>query len=54
MSENEKFEVSSEWSAEAQVNADKYYEWYEILSMTMKSFGVNTVKELIGLNHIQK
>ena len=29
MSEDEKFEVSSEWSAEAQVNNDKYYEWYE-------------------------
>ena len=29
MSENEKFEVSSEWSAEAQINTDKYNEWYE-------------------------
>ena len=29
MSENEKFEVSSEWSAEAQVNSTKYNEWYE-------------------------
>ena len=29
MSENEKFEVSSEWSAEAQVNSAKYNEWYE-------------------------
>ena len=29
MSENEKFEVSSEWSAEAQIDADKYNEWYE-------------------------
>ena len=29
MSENEKFEVSSEWSAEAQINSDKYNEWYE-------------------------
>ena len=29
MSENEKFEVSSEWSAEAQINNDKYNEWYE-------------------------
>ena len=26
MSENEKFEVSSEWSAEAQINTDKYNE----------------------------
>ena len=29
MSENEKFEVSSEWSAEAQINSNKYNEWYE-------------------------
>ena len=29
MSENEKFEVSSEWSAEAQINSTKYNEWYE-------------------------
>ena len=29
MSENEKFEVSSEWSAKAQINNDKYNEWYK-------------------------
>ena len=29
MSENEKFEVSSEWSAEAQINTNKYNEWYK-------------------------
>ena len=29
MSENEKFEVSSEWSEEAQINNDKYNEWYK-------------------------
>ncbi|GIR05880.1 MAG: hypothetical protein CM15mP16_12570 [Candidatus Pelagibacterales bacterium] len=29
MSENEKFEVSSEWSAEAQINSAKYNQWYE-------------------------
>ena len=27
MSDNEKFEVSSEWSAKAQINTDKYNEW---------------------------
>ena len=29
MSENEKFEVSSEWSAKAQINNDKYNKWYD-------------------------
>ena len=29
MSENEKFEVSSEWSAEAQINNDKFNKWYD-------------------------
>ncbi len=28
MSEIEKFEVSSEWSAKALINSDKYNEWY--------------------------
>ena len=35
MSDNEKFDVSSDWSANAQINQDKYNEWYE------KSFNSN-------------
>ena len=54
MSENEKFEVSSEWSAEAQINTINIMNGMKILSITMKSFGVSTAKELIGLNRIQK
>ena len=54
MSENEKFEVSSEWSAEAQINSDKYNEWYENSLNNNEEFGMSTVKELIGLNRIQK
>ena len=29
MSDNEKFDVSADWSANAQINQDKYNEWYE-------------------------
>ena len=29
MSDNEKFNVSADWSANAQINQDKYNEWYE-------------------------
>ena len=53
MSENEKFEMSSEWSAKAQINNDKYNKWYDNSLNNNKGFGVNTVKELIGLNHIK-
>ena len=45
MSENEKFEVSSEWSAEAQINAINIMNGMNILSIITKNFGVNTVKE---------
>ena len=29
MSDNEKFDVSADWSANAQIDQDKYNEWYE-------------------------
>ena len=29
MSDNEKFEVSAGWSANAQINHDKYTKWYD-------------------------
>ena len=35
MSDNEKFEVSVDWSDSAQINQDRYNEWYE------KSFNNN-------------
>ena len=35
MSDNEKFEVSADWSADAQINHDKYTKWYD------KSFNDN-------------
>ncbi|SVC09612.1 uncharacterized protein METZ01_LOCUS262466, partial [marine metagenome] len=35
MSDNKKFDVSAEWSSNAQINLDKYNEWYE------KSFNDN-------------
>ena len=35
MSNNKKFAVSDDWSSNAQINLDKYNEWYE------KSFNDN-------------
>ena len=35
MSNNEKFEVSDDWSSSAQINSDQYNDWYE------KSFNNN-------------
>ena len=29
MSDNEKFDVSADWATNAQINQDKYNEWYE-------------------------
>ena len=29
MSNNEKFEVSDDWSSSAQINSDQYNDWYE-------------------------
>ena len=31
MSDNEKFDVSADWDANAQINQDKYDEWLSLL-----------------------
>ena len=46
MSDNEKFEVSADWSDSAQINQDKYNEWYEKSFNNNEDFGTNTVKRI--------